>query len=166
MLNLENNQTQVTLEETLEETLLVALDEVMTAEGVEYEPEVSLYFIDDEAIRTINREYRNLDLATDVLSFPALPYEGDRVFSEMYNEATLRDDMFLGDNLLLGDVMISLERAKAQSLEYGHTLEREIIFLFVHSLLHLLGYDHMDLAQKTRMNEKEEFYMSKMGVNR
>ena len=108
MLNLENNQSQVTLEETLEGKLLVALDEVMTGEGVEYEPEVSLYFIDDEAIRAINREYRNLDLATDVLSFPVLPYEADRVFSEMYNEATLRDDMFLGDSLILGDVMISL----------------------------------------------------------
>lgn len=166
MLNLENNQSKVTLEETLEEKLLVALDEVMSGEGVEYEAEVSLYFIDDEAIRAINREYRNLDRATDVLSFPVLPYEEGRVFSEMYNEATLRDDMFLGDNLILGDVMISLERAKAQSLEYGHSLEREILFLFVHSLLHLLGYDHMDPAQKIRMNEKEEYYMSKMGVNR
>lgn len=166
MLNLENNQSLVEIGAQLEEKLREALEEVMAGEGVEYEPEVSLYFTDDEAIRGINLEYRDLDEATDVLSFPVLSFEAGRVFCESYDESSLRDDMFLGDSLLLGDVIISLERAQAQSLEYGHSLEREIIFLFVHSLLHLLGYDHMAKADKERMNQREEFYMSKIGVNR
>ena len=166
MLNLENNQSLVALEEQLEEKLREALDEVISGEGVEYEPEVSLYFTDDEGIRGINLEYRNLDSATDVLSFPVLSFEEGKVFSESYDENNLRDEMFLGDSLLLGDVIISLERAQAQSLEYGHALEREIVFLFVHSLLHLLGYDHMAPFDKKRMTEKEKFYMSKIGVNR
>lgn len=166
MLNLENNQSKVDIEDQLEEKLLEALEEVMTGEGVEYDPEVSLYFVDDEGIQEINLEYRNLDSATDVLSFPALPYEEGMVFCEAYDESNLTDDMFLGDSLLMGDVMISAERAKVQSLEYGHSLEREITFLFVHSLLHLLGYDHMNPSEKERMNEKERYYMSKIGVNR
>lgn len=166
MLNLENNQSQVLIEATLEEKLLEALEEVMTGEGVEYETEVSLYFTNDEEIKTINRDYRDLDQATDVLSFPALTYGPGQAFSTCYDESNLTDDLFLGDNLIMGDVMISLERAELQAKEYGHSLEREIIFLFVHSLLHLLGYDHMDAIEKIRMNEKEKFYMSKIGVNR
>lgn len=166
MLNLENNQTLIPLDPQLDEKLEEALDVVASGEGVEYEPEVSLYFVDDPGIRDINLEFRDLDSPTDVLSFPALAYAPGRVFSESYSEAQLTDDLFLGDNLLLGDVVISLERAQRQAVEYGHSLEREILFLFVHSLLHLLGYDHMELTDRERMTDRERYYMTRIGVER
>ena len=106
-----------------------AVKGALLAENFEYDAEVSVTFTDNEGIKELNREHRDKDSATDVLSFPMYNFlEGDTPADE--------------DNAELGDIVISLERALEQSKEYGHSLKREIAFLTVHSVLHLLGYDH------------------------
>lgn len=102
-----------------------------------------------ERIRTLNREFRNVDRVTDVLTFPA--WEG---------EISLSADGYLGD------IMICYERAKEQAIEYGHSLERELSFLAVHGVLHLLGYDHMTEPDETVMREKQTAILDRIGVKR
>lgn len=106
-----------------------ALRAAFEYEGLEGDAEVSVTFVSDAGIRRFNREYRGIDRATDVLSFPL--FEGGDV-----------EDAFDGEEYQLGDVVLSLERARAQSELYGHSFEREVAFLCVHSALHLMGYDH------------------------
>lgn len=166
MLNLENQQTLIEVSKPLIEKLEEALDVVATGEGVEYEAEADLLLVTDEAIREVNRIHRGKDAVTDVLSFPTLAFGPGKVFAETYREADLTDDLFLEDSLLLGDVLISTQRAQEQADEFGHSLEREIVFLFVHSLLHLLGYDHLKDQERERMTEKERHYMAQLGVSR
>ncbi|REK59656.1 MAG: rRNA maturation RNase YbeY [Thermobacillus sp.] len=130
------------------------------AEGIE-DGEVALTFVDDARIRELNREYRGIDRPTDVLSFAM--QEGDEpdiVFDEWEDGET---DPVSG---MLGDIVISLERAKAQSEEYGHSLEREIGFLFVHGFLHLLGYDHQTAEEEAVMFARQEEILQRAGLTR
>ncbi len=115
------------------------------------EAEISVTFVTDEEIRRLNAEYRGIDKATDVLSFP------------QYEDANEIPDE---GPAILGDVVISLERARAQAEEYGHSEERETVYLFVHSILHLLGYDHMVEDEKKEMRAAEERTMEKIGLSR
>ncbi|OUM95970.1 MAG: rRNA maturation RNase YbeY [Thermobacillus sp. ZCTH02-B1] len=156
-----NEQDAVRLEEgwiaRLEELLRLAGEE----EGIE-RGEVALTFVDDERIRELNREYRGIDRPTDVLSF-ALNEDGgepDIVFGDLSDD---EDDPISG---MLGDIVISLERAKAQSEAYGHSLEREIGFLFVHGFLHLLGYDHQTEEEERIMFAKQEEILRRAGLTR
>lgn len=107
--------------------------------------EVALLVTDDAGIRRMNRNFRQIDRATDVLSFPAGEEGGDG---------------------FLGDIAISLERAAAQAEEYGHSLERELSFLAVHGALHLLGYDHMEEAERLAMLAIQEKILDEMGIGR
>lgn len=167
MLNIENAQNVIEIDEALISKLNEALDKITEEEGVEYEPEVSVYFTDDEEIRKLNKEHRNIDSSTDVLSFPMLSYGEGETYGDIYtSEDELFDYMFEEDRLILGDVVISGDHAKAQAKEYGHSVFRETVFLFVHSLLHLLGYDHMDEDERNIMNKKEDYYMTRIGVER
>ena len=124
---------------------------------------VEVVFVDEETIRTLNREQRQVDAVTDVLSFPALPLAAG---------APLRRKDFPFDidengNLLLGSVVICVKRAREQAEEYGHSFRREIAFLTVHSLLHLLGYDHVDNPEGERqMRTKQNEILNKLGVTR
>lgn len=113
--------------------------------------EISLTLVDAEEIRILNREYRNVDKVTDVLSFPQ--------FDDL-NE--LPED----EEILLGDVVICRQQAEAQAEEYGHSVEREMVYLFIHSVCHLLGYDHMDEEEKAEMRAKEESVMERIQVTR
>ena len=127
---------------------------VLELEGFEGSAEVDVSLVDNEQIRTINREQRDIDMPTDVLSFP-LGENG--VYDQ--NPAT--------GAYMLGDIVISLERAEAQAEEYGHTFQREVGYLTVHSMLHLLGYDHVDGGlEAVRMREKEEAVMLSVGLPR
>jgi len=122
------------------------------AAALEYEGargSVAVLVTDDEGIHRLNRDYRGVDRPTDVLSFPSA--EGENVPAD-------------GD--FLGDIAISLERAKEQAAEYGHTLKRELSFLAVHGTLHLLGYDHMDEAARGEMFSIQEKILNKMGIER
>ena len=166
MLNIGSDQTAIAVDGSLIARLEAALVTVTAGETVPGEVEVSLLFVDDESIREVNREHRGRDAATDVLSFPALDYEPGRVYAESYTRADLSDDLFLEGRLVLGDVLISGPRARDQAADYDHSLEREVVFLFVHSLLHLLGYDHLTEADRARMTAKERLYMDQLGVGR
>ena len=166
MLNLENSQTAINLEETTLIKLNEALEVVMHGEGVMFEPEVSLYLVDVDEIKGIIKFYRGLDSVIDVLSFTSLEFESGKVFSECYYKNNLLPHMFNDERLLLGDVMISGQRADQQAIDFGRSLEREMVFLFVHSLLHLLGYDHMEDSDRRRMTARERHYMDCLGVDR
>lgn len=133
----------------------------LRAEGVDEPALISVLLTDDETIRTLNAEFREIDRATDVLSFPMNELEPGA-----FCAAGCERDEETGA-LLLGDMVLSLERAAAQAEEYGHTLEREIAYLTVHSALHLLGYDHMDEGpQKARMRAREEAILGALGIVR
>ena len=127
---------------------------VLSTENFAFPAEVDVSFVDDEQIRLLNKEFRNIDNSTDVLSFPL---GQDGVYDE--NPAT--------GAKMLGDVIISVEHAVSQANEYGHSFQREIAFLTVHSMLHLLGYDHVNGGiEAETMREKEEAILLKMGLTR
>ncbi len=135
------------------------LFEVKEAFGLP-ECEAELSFADEEEIRTLNREYRGVDAVTDVLSFPALEgKEGRVVFSEFDRNPET-------GKLMLGDVVLCRARAAEQAEEYGHSLEREIGYLELHSLLHLVGFDHMTEEDRRAMREAEEKILAKVGLER
>ena len=126
-----------------EEVAAAVINGVLDQEACPYEAEVELILTDPENIRTMNREHRNIDRETDVLSFPMVDYPSPASFDFLETEEG--DDCFNPDSgeLMLGDIVISVARARAQAEEYGHSLRREFAFLVAHSMLHLLGYDHM-----------------------
>jgi len=123
--------------------------------------EVALTFTDDEGIRRMNRDYRGVDAPTDVLSFP-MRESGDGEIPIVYDGGDAPE----AEDEPLGDIVISVQRAIAQSREYGHSVEREIGFLFVHGLLHLLGYDHGDEASEKEMFERQERILAEVGLTR
>ena len=131
MIYFDDSQNKIKVTYALELLLRRAIEATLGYERVNGGCEVSLTFTDDEGIRELNRRYRSIDRATDVLSFPQIDFETDGV--------DLSDNSYK----ILGDIVISLERAKAQAAEIGHSLEHEAAFLCVHSTLHLLGYDHV-----------------------
>lgn len=148
MLYTENRQDKLEVTENFIERLSNVCDFALKEEGVECQYQISLLFVDNEEIREINNETRNIDRATDVLSFPMLDFEDKKVFNEMYLNYDFDETFKDGDELILGDMVLSLERALEQSEEYGHSYEREVSYLVVHSILHLLGYDHMEEDDK------------------
>lgn len=139
--------------------------EVLTYEKCPYEAEVSLLITDAEGIRVYNREYRDIDKETDVLSFPAVDYDEPSDFSYVEAEETcyLNPDT---EELILGDIILNEDRVKAQAQEFGHTVLREFAFLVTHSMLHLLGYDHMEPEEEKIMFEKQDAVLHAMGIDR
>ena len=137
----------------------------MDREHFPYEAEINLTLVDDEAIRAINREYREIDRATDVLSFPMLSYEEAGDFSRL-EEA--ESDNFNPDTgeILLGDIIISVPKVFAQAKEFGHSLKREFAFLIVHSMLHLFGYDHLEQEEAANMENKQREILNEMNILR
>ena len=156
---IENEQDKLPFPESYEKLVEEVALTVLENEGFTTDCEISVVITDNENICTLNNEFRAKNTPTDVLSFPMLE------FDEEHN--IISDDEDLGCGLLLGDIVISLERAQAQATEYGHSLEREIGFLCAHSVLHLLGYDHED-SEESRlvMRQKEEAALSKIGLTR
>ena len=132
----------------------------LAVERVDFPCEVDVCVTSDEGIHQINREMRGVDRPTDVLSFPA--------FALTPGELPGEEDADMATGLVpLGDMCLSLERVKAQAKEYGHSNRRELAYLVVHSVLHLLGYDHLDEgAEKARMRAREETIMEELGISR
>jgi len=146
------NETHLKLAENLEALIIKATDKVFEYEEFDVEGEISVLFVDDARIKALNKEFRNKDEVTDVLSFPQ--YE------------SLKDDGVSEPFIYLGDVVISLEQATRQAEEFGHTLEREIVYLTVHSVLHLFGYDHMNEDDKKEMRDKEKTILKSLKLFR
>ena len=166
MIYVDNRQEVIVITDkevdVLKNTILFALKE----EEVNIPCEVSLTFVDNASIREINRENRQIDRETDVLSFPMLEYENNMVFKEFYKDFKF-DETYLDEGeLVIGDIVLSLEKAKEQAKEYGHSFERECNYLVIHSVLHLLGYDHMVEEDKVKMRAREEELLNKLGISR
>jgi len=134
-------------------------------EGCPYETEINLLLTDNASIRRINQEYRQIDRPTDVLSFPMLEYDAPSDFSaaetgvcDCFNPET--------GELVLGDIIISMEKVVEQAEKYGHSEEREFAFLITHSMLHLCGYDHMEPEEAKVMEDKQASILSSLNILR
>ena len=128
---------------------------VLRFEGINIPFEISISITDNEGIRKLNKEFRNMDVETDVLSFPLL---------EKGDVSTLND---YTHPVALGDIVLSIEKAYAQASMYNHSIQREIAFLVAHSMFHLLGYDHEEGGmQEVYMREKEEAVLTQLGLSR
>ncbi|MBO6159137.1 MAG: rRNA maturation RNase YbeY [Firmicutes bacterium] len=149
-----------------------SVQEALRMENVETPVQVSLTIVDRDAIQEMNRDFRGIDRVTDVLSFPMLSYEESPrmetpasldVAAAAEQEENLDPD---SGEVVLGDIVICLDKAKEQAAEYGHSLERELSFLSVHSMLHLLGYDHETKEQEQVMFSKQEAVLEQLGLSR
>lgn len=138
--------------------------ECMRAEGLDEDAYAQIRVTDDESIRQINREYRGIDRATDVLSFPSTGCHPDKTLGHCPEK--LRRERDETGACFLGDIILSLPRAQEQAEEYGHSLKREMTYLVVHALFHLMGYDHMQEEDKRRMRAMEERALERAGVSR
>ena len=141
---IENEQEKQEIDKEITETIVNACEAALKYENCDFNAEISVTITDNEAIRKINKEFRNKDSATDVLSFPMLEFDEDG--------NALDDEFdFDGDKVVLGDIVISAERAAEQAEAFGHSFKREIAFLTVHSMLHLLGYDHVTCEEDEKI---------------
>lgn len=148
---LDDRQDKLEVNEELIEKIKDIILECLDYEGYDDDYEVSLSFVDNKEIHELNREYRGVDRVTDVLSFPLL--------SDDFDDVELEEES-------LGDIVVSLERALEQSIEYNHSFEREVCFLICHSMFHLLGYDHDTDENTKEMREKEEHILNKLNITR
>ncbi|MDR7870173.1 MAG: rRNA maturation RNase YbeY [Tissierellaceae bacterium] len=143
---IDNRQTDIAIDEDeVYDLFEKVLRECLIVEGIGTDYEIAISLVNNEEIKNLNRDYRGVDSETDVLSFPM-------------------DDEFHIGLPLLGDIIISVEKALEQSQEYGHSLERELAYLACHSMFHLMGYDHMELDEKQEMRNKEKEVMKNLGI--
>ncbi|WP_238860493.1 MULTISPECIES: rRNA maturation RNase YbeY [unclassified Clostridium] len=166
MIYVDNRQNKVEASEKLIERLTEVIEFTLKEEEVNMKCEISLLFVDNNEIKEINNETRGINRETDVLSFPMLEYEDKKVFKDMYKDYKFSQSDFDGDELVLGDIVLSLEKALEQSKEFNHSYEREASYLVVHSVLHLLGYDHMEDDDKIIMRSREEDILNKLNIIR
>lgn len=143
----DDRQDDIKISEEIKDLIEKSIAAVLKVEELDENVEVSVSFVGDEEIRELNRDYRGVDKSTDVLSFPM-------------------DDEFILDNRILGDVIINTRRVREQAEELGHSNEREFSYLTVHSILHLLGYDHMEDEDKRQMREREKLAMKELSIYR
>ncbi|MEE3467293.1 MAG: rRNA maturation RNase YbeY [Eubacterium sp.] len=159
------NTTEVSFvfdEETLIHKLLT---HTMSDLKCPYEVSVDVTVVDEDEIQRLNREFREMDRVTDVLSFPMNEFDAEGCFEGEAFEASMEVDPET-EELLLGDVILCAQKVKSQADEYGHSEEREFAFLVVHSLLHLCGYDHIDDADRQRMEAKQSEILDELNINR
>lgn len=151
----------VDYEKIIHDIIPAALD----YEECPYEAEVNVILTDNEAIREINRDYRQIDAPTDVLSFPMIEFEKESDFSHVEDAV---EDFFNPETgeLILGDIIISVEKVVEQADKYAHSQERELAFLLAHSMLHLCGYDHMADMEREIMEQKQREILAKEGYSR
>ncbi len=151
--NFSNRQRKAVITDDIKKLVISAITASLEVEGFAKNAEVNVTFVSDRKIKEINKNFRNINSSTDVLSFPL----SDNGIYDINPE---------NECAMLGDIIISVEHAVKQAEVYGHSIQREIAYLTVHSVFHLLGYDHIDEAeQKKIMREKEEEALSKIGLH-
>ena len=162
-INFENEQNQ-SFDFDFIEVAEAVMNEVLDQEECPYESEISLILTTDEEIHRTNKEFRDIDRPTDVLSFPMVDFEAPADYDFLEED----DSYFHPETgeLMLGDIMISIPRAVEQAKEYGHSIKREYAFLIAHSMLHLLGYDHMTDEERVVMEEKQEQALAALHITR
>lgn len=143
----DDRQDDIKITDEIKNLIEKSIAAVLKVENLDENVEVSVSFVGDEEIRDLNRDYRGVDKSTDVLSFPM-------------------DDEFIIVSRILGDVIINTRRVMEQAEELGHSEERELSYLTVHSILHLLGYDHMEDEDKKEMREREKLAMKELSIYR
>jgi probable rRNA maturation factor len=157
---IENSQDKVDIKDEIIKLMNKSIEIIMENENFADEYNIDVMIVDNEKIREINSEYRDIDKPTDVLSFPIVDmYDGEI-------KSSLGDIDKDEGAIILGDIIISIEKAVEQALEYGHSLEREMIFLLTHGVYHLLGYDHDNEEREKKMLEKQNTVLNKMGLKR
>lgn len=141
------------------------VEESLEYEDCPYEAEVNVVLTDNHEIQEVNREYREIDAATDVLSFPMIEFECSSDFSLVEDD---EEDYFNPETgeLMLGDIMISVDKVEEQAEKYGHSQARELAFLVAHSMLHLCGYDHMEEEERLVMEKKQNEILERRGYTR
>ena len=159
------NEAERELDFDYEEVIEAVINKTLETENCPYETEINVLLTGNGEIHTANKEFRGIDRPTDVLSFPMVDYEFPSDFScvDKNPESYLNPET---DELLLGDIMISVDKVYEQANEYGHSREREFAFLIAHSMLHLLGYDHIDEAERKVMEVKQEAILDALGITR
>ncbi len=159
------NETQEAFPFSVEELVESVCKAVLEAEKCPYEAQVNIMLTDNAGVRELNREHRGIDRETDVLSFPNVDFQSAGVFDiDEDREA----DYFDPDTgaLILGDIVISVDKAREQAEEYGHSVKRELAFLTAHSMFHLCGYDHMEAGDAEIMERKQEAVLAGLGIVR
>ena len=147
-----------------EELAKKVVQKVLDMEGCPYDAQVNLVLTDNEEIQRVNTEFREIAAPTDVLSFPMIPFEIPADYAIVEEDESYFD--LDTDELLLGDIMISVDKVFAQAEEYGHSVTREFCFLVAHSMLHLLGYDHMTPEEAVVMENKQRTALDELGITR
>ena len=156
---IDNRQDEIKVDEALEAFVVQVVEEVLAYERCEEEFEVSISFVCNEEMRSLNKEYRNIDKETDVLSFPLVEFIEEELNAEDENAE------YIEEEIALGDIVISMEKAVEQSEEYGHSFKRELAFLLVHGMLHLLGYDHDEEASEGEIFDKQEEILKNIKID-
>lgn len=159
------NETQEDFPFPVEETIEKVIRAALSAEACPFEAEINLVITDSAGIRIYNREYRGIDKETDVLSFPGVDYEIPGDFSLALADKNSYFNPETGE-ILLGDIILCKDRIYSQAEEYGHSVLREFAFLIVHSILHLLGYDHMEQDEEKVMRSHQDKIMEELDILR
>ena len=156
-----NSQRKISILRGVKELIKHTIENVLVYEGICFPCEVSVSIVDNKHIKELNNKFRGIDSATDVLSFPSgeLPQNPNQI--QISNENINPEG-----TCFLGDIAISAERAEEQRIEFGHCFNREIAFLTAHSMLHLLGYDHVPPYSETEMFKRQEDILDKMGITK
>jgi probable rRNA maturation factor len=158
-------ETEIKLDLDYEKIIRDVVEKSVDYEKCPYETEVNVILTDNESIHGINRDYRDVDSPTDVLSFPLVSYDTPADFDAIEQSP---EDYFNPDTgeLLLGDIIISVEKVAEQAKKYGHSEERELAFLTAHSMMHLFGYDHMEEDEAKVMEAKQAEVLEQLGITR
>lgn len=159
------NETKKEFSFSVQEVFEKVAKEVLNTEKCPYEASVNLLLTDNAGIRVYNSEYRNIDKETDVLSFPNIDYKQAGDFDVVEEQEADCFDLSSGE-LILGDIIISVEKIEEQSQEYGHSELREFAFLVAHSMFHLCGYNHMTDEDASVMERKQETVLDRLGIHR
>ena len=155
---------EITLPFETKEVADLVVEAALEYEGCPYEAEINLLLTTDDEIHRMNEEFRQIDRATDVLSFPMVDFPAPADYSVLEDDDSCFDPE--SGELLLGDIMISIPKAVEQAEAYGHSVKREYAFLVAHSMLHLLGYDHMVDEERIVMEQKQEKALQQLQIGR
>ncbi len=158
-------ETEIKLDLPAEEIITAVVGEALRYEACPYEIELNVLLTDNASIQEINREQREIDTPTDVLSFPMIEYDTPADFSSVEDCVEEYFNPETGE-LLLGDIVISVEKVLEQAESYGHSAKRELAFLVAHSMLHLFGYDHMEEGERLIMEEKQREILHNLSIER
>lgn len=158
-------ETEVKLELDYKSIITTVVDKAIDMEECPYEVELNVFLTNNEEIREINKNYREMDTPTDVLSFPMVDYDNPSDFSKIEEYVQDYFNPETGE-LLLGDIIISVEKVIEQAHEYGHTQERELAFLVAHSMMHLFGYDHIEEEERMVMEQRQSKVLVELQIVR